>query len=180
MTDELFFLPLIARALPGSDPAPALANAFARIRSTEGNPEGCRQFVQFMRAVNEHVERRGLDLAVRRAARQETMEIVVERDDEQIAVLRMEGALRRRSVAGIVPGLYTLTLETGRVLWQGALSKTDLLWREAKPGEPLELAADTGGPGAEPTKQVELYEAGLTLSVFPGVEAGHLEIERRR
>jgi len=176
MPDELFFLRLIVRSLPAG--RPVIADALREIRSPAYravDPRGYRQFLLFMAAVREHSSQQ-MDWAAKRPS---TAELVLERDGEPIAAIDLLAESGSKVIAGIVPGRYALVLETGRLLWQGTLSGADLFWREARPGRPLELAADTGEPGIEPVRQIGLGEAGLIIRVFPGLEAGSLEIERQ-
>jgi len=86
-----------------------------------------------------------------------------------------EGGIR--SFDGIVPGSYTLTLDTGLLLWQGALEASDLLWEEAFPEEPLAMAAETEETESQATIEEALLGGTIRMRVFPGVESGRIEVE---
>ncbi len=93
--------------------------------------------------------------------------------------LVLEAPEQRRSIVSISPGDYSLMLDTGRLIWEGSLTNRDLIWSEAFPGKPLDLAADTGATQLQPTRQESLLGGELILRVFPGLESGRLEIEAR-
>jgi hypothetical protein len=49
----------------------------------------------------------------------------------------------------------------------------------AFPGEPLELAADTGKRVAKATREERLLDGEVLFRVIPGLERGHIELELR-
>ncbi|NQU74932.1 MAG: hypothetical protein HQ546_01290 [Planctomycetes bacterium] len=105
------------------------------------------------------------------------MQALVERDGVLVAACSFELLSGVQSVGDITQGAYRLSLDTGRVLWQGHLTSQDLLWAKAFPGEPLRMAADTDQVKQRPVREISLLEGALTLRIYPGVEAGSLEIE---
>ncbi|MCK4341189.1 MAG: hypothetical protein KAY37_05635 [Phycisphaerae bacterium] len=102
-------------------------------------------------------------------------------DSAGVAVgsIRLAGSAGSGAISRIAAGTYSLTLDTGWVLWEDTLTEGDLVWAAAFPGRPLKLAADTGEATEEPTKKIELLDGELTLCVFPGVETGRIAIEWR-
>ena len=79
----------------------------------------------------------------------------------------------------ISPGSYTIRLTNGRVLWNGELTRENLLWTYAYPGKELRLAAETVAAEQTPTK-IELFLDGeLEMSVFAGLESGEMRIRVR-
>lgn len=99
------------------------------------------------------------------------------RDGQLIADLGLERVPRRWAVEDIQPGRYHLVLDTGLVVWEGALTAADVIWREAFEGKELALAAEAGEVHRPPSKEVEVPNTHLVLRVFPGLESGSLEIE---
>ena len=85
-----------------------------------------------------------------------------------ISELRLLGSAR---IPNVAPGHYTLTLDSGRVLWDEMLSASQLVLTA-----PLRAAAQTGGFAATPTLQTEIAGA-IRLSVYPGVSAGIIVCE---
>ncbi|MCX7013948.1 MAG: hypothetical protein NTW86_15585 [Candidatus Sumerlaeota bacterium] len=83
------------------------------------------------------------------------------------------------SFGDIMPGSYTLSLDTGLLLWQGELTQSDLLWAEAFPDEPLAMAAETEEAAGRPTIEEALLDGSIRLRVFPGVESGRMEIQAK-
>ena len=106
-------------------------------------------------------------------------EFYLERDGQLIYKFRFEDSSAKTSFDDMIPGNYQLLLNTGWVLWNGALSAADLVWHEAYPERPLEMAADTGEDHVTPTRVIELLDGELVIRVFPGIESGRLEIELR-
>jgi hypothetical protein len=103
-----------------------------------------------------------------------TLEIVVESGEEVLARLDacQEGTLGR--VRHIRPGTYRLSLSTGRRLWEGILTRSDLLCE----GRPLALAADENGLAGEPAREIAMLSGEIVVKVYRGLESGVLEIVR--
>lgn len=162
MTDDLFFIPILAKALRTKERQAALQDAFLRIQEQGKQPryrQGLIQFDQLIQAVREHGQ----------------IVLVVEREGNMFATIRIDPSGGTGRLSGIMPGRYTICLSTGRLLWEGELGEADLVWAKAFPGRPLALAADTRGAQQMPSRK-ESLDGGLTLLVFPGVEAGELSV----
>ena len=80
-------------------------------------------------------------------------------------------------VSSIKPGSYTIRLSNGRVLWEGELTREDVIWTFAFPAKDLAMAATTEPQQREPTKAVSLLGGELVMYVFAGLEAGEIRIE---
>lgn len=103
--------------------------------------------------------------------------IVLDRDGQILREIVVDRLPSFSTVQGITPGHYTLALQTGRLLWEDTLCDDDLCWTSAFPGRPLALAAATLEQGGQPSRTIRLLNGGITLSIFPGLEQGRLEIE---
>jgi len=101
-------------------------------------------------------------------------EIVLERNGQRIASIICEEVTKE--IKNLKPGIYTVKIDTGWVLWQEELTEQDLLWRAAFQGEDLDLAADSDEAQAHPTRQVSLLNDEVIIRVFPGAESGCIEI----
>lgn len=230
MNQDLYFVPMIARAFQHADHADALGRAFAEIEELGRLPaysRGFENFHRFMPEVRRHSasdELYQVDVESIRALLVELATDTFDGDeDEREAVLElirseprlqaeyerlsaMVGAHGRKvktttinvlkdaelltriefhrerplaSVGRVLPGDYSLALETGRVIWEGRLVARDLLWSAAFPGRALDLAADTGGRPTTTTREEQLLGGELTLRVYPGMEFGRIEVELR-
>lgn len=186
MNDDLYFLPILERALEGPDVAAALNEAFARIDDMGETPRyrrGHQQYMAFMAAVEEGrripLVGRPLGELMEDPSRPPRMELLIERDGQVISSCILSRVSRTETVAGLAPGGYRLTLGTGRVLWDGCLAEEDLLWTAAFPGRPLPMAAETETPIHEVKRHIALLGGTLLLRVRPGVAAGIMEIEVR-
>lgn len=163
MTDDLFFIPIIAAALRAEDRDIALQDAFKRIEEQGKQPRyriGLAQFERLMQVVRE----------------QGQIVLLVEREGDPVGTIRIDPDGGPGRLGGIVPGRYSVSLSTGRLLWEGELGEADLLWARAFPGQPLAMAAATGRI-PQPRSRNEILEGGLALSVLPGVEAGEIAIQ---
>jgi hypothetical protein len=163
VTDDLFFIPIIAEALRSKDRQTALQAAFDRIQEQGKQAryrKGLTQFEEFMQTVREHGQ----------------IELIVERDGVRVGTIRMDPAGGPFRMGGIGPGRYAISLSTGRLLWEAELGDTDLVWSRAFPCRPLGLAADTAGTKRLASRK-ESLDGGLTLLVFPGAETGEIGIE---
>jgi len=103
--------------------------------------------------------------------------VLLDLQDEVAAAFRFDEATRVASARNVRPGQYELKLDTGRVLWAGALTERDLLWSAAFPGQPFELAADSGQVPSQPTRQIELLDGALVMRIYAGLEGGVVELE---
>jgi hypothetical protein len=163
MKDDLFFMPIIAEALRQPEKNAALKTAFIRIAALGSQPryrQGLKQFHRFMRIVGDSC----------------TIEFTVERDGASVGSISLSPAETRGSVGGILPGLYTIRTSTGRVIWEEPIDEDDVVWAKACKGEPLPLAAATGGAQRACSRKETLLNGEAVLCIFPGVEFGEIEI----
>ena len=184
MCDDLFFIPIITRALQQQDPRVALREALEKIKTMGRSPRysrGYEQFLRFMDEISPQDREEMSDLTWKRILealeRRTAIEILIERENHLVGSCLLEDSPGRQNVSGIKPGSYQLKLDTGRIIWKGHLTEKDLLWTKAFPGQPLEVAADTGESGSRPTRTVDLAENGIVLRFYAGVESGSMEIE---
>ena len=191
MPKPLYFIAILARALEQSDPKAALHKAFDEIRRLGRLPQyrlGYEQFQQFMGEAVQHAGKPNedsltetlIDVLVSELSRVEekTLRPVLVLEGEGVPPRRIRLSVGKGTIGDIVPGHYRLKLSnTGWLLWTRTLNKTELLWSEAYPGRPLALAADTGVPSQEPTREVILLDGEIILRTYPGLELGWLEIE---
>jgi hypothetical protein len=184
MSDDLYFVKILARALRQPRCRPALLRAFGEIEAMAEDPchrRGYQQYMIFMGGVRGSLgAQRGLatgDRTQRGLERPHVTGLVVERNGEPIAHFDMDGSPMARMLTGIGPGHYSLGLDSGRALWEGDLTEAHLLWDVACPGAPLPMAADTGETTAASTLEVPLLDGTLWLRSYPGVGAGYVGIE---
>ena len=128
MNDDLFFIPILEQALHQEDTPSALRDAFDRIRALGQEPRyqrGYRQFARFMQEAGtadpREAAERLLDQFCRDFERPDTLDIVVERDDKPVASFR--AAPGKQVIGGIKTGSYLVSLDTGRVLWEGHVDR---------------------------------------------------------
>jgi len=183
MHDDLFFVAVITRALEQSDPRTALREAFDRIETMGQQPRyqrGYRQFLQLMGSAGQaqrHDTPEELATEILDAVdRPQSIEILLHRGKQPVATCTFSESTGAQTVGRITPGDYTVTLDTGRLLWQGRLAEEDLLWSRAYPKRPLQVAADTGTADQSPTRTIHLLDGTLEVNVYAGLESGTVEI----
>ena len=226
MTNDLYFLPMIADALGQPEPKAALKAAIEKIKALGQYPQyerGFLQFQRFMAEVERNWERplhksedyasdvvRWLALQVaggllegdeakaildliglqprwkdeferlcRETSESEICripEIIIERNGEPITSISWKRLPITKEIGDLKPGLYTVRLDTGRIILEEELTREDLLWAYAFPGQDLDMAADTGDTVARMTREIILLNGKLVIRVFPGIESGRLEL----
>ena len=105
------------------------------------------------------------------------MWIEVLKEDQVIWMLpvsKMPSTLRQ-----VQPGIYSIRLNTGRIVWQGRLNREDLIWAYAYPEKDLAIAAETELGIQKPTKSAPLLNGELEMKVFAGLESGEISICQR-
>jgi hypothetical protein len=63
------------------------------------------------------------------------------------------------------------------MLWEGDLSRQELLWAFAYPEKDLPMAAETELSQREPTKTLSLLNGELIIEVFAGLETGEIRLK---
>lgn len=182
MREDLYFLPIIARALKQAGARAALRGAFEHILLLGRQPHyrrGYGQFLHWMNTVRASrqaaPEERASDQLMEEWERPPLVRVVIERDGNPIATCILEGG-RTASVSGIVPGSYRFRLDTGLLVWEGSLSAGDVLWGEAFPGKRVQMAAETEGRRMRPTRTIDLPEYGLVVEVYAELECGMMKV----
>ena len=106
------------------------------------------------------------------------LELELRREGEVQTLVQVPEGARDVSVPDIAPGRYILSLSTGRVIWEGAILPTDVLWTEAYPGRDVQVAAQTGELGREAARVERLLNGELELRLYPGLESGTMRISK--
>lgn len=104
-------------------------------------------------------------------------EIIIEKNGERIASIPCGNLPVTHEIQNVTPGLYTISLDTGRIIWQEELTEQELMWTVAFPEQALDLAADTGEAVERTTREIRLLDGNLIIRVFPEVEGGRLELK---
>jgi len=228
MSKDLYFIPIIAKALEQKDTEQSLKHAIEKIKSLGAMPEykqGYEQFEQFMNIVTEQVKKKApdglseadlimeliIDLATdtfegsdadRQKAlsiikshpqwrkeydqlvaeikelnqRPKGVEISVSRENELLRSVTFTKIPGSKIIDNIASGDYNISFATGRLIWKGELTEQDLIWTEAYPGKPFELAADTTEREAKPKKEISVFDGKVIIRIFAGLENGRIEI----
>ncbi|MHC4116582.1 MAG: hypothetical protein ACYSWO_03635 [Planctomycetota bacterium] len=223
MSLELYFVPILAKALARPDVKKSLEEAFAAIKRLghqKDYTEGFRNFCRFMSESDSRrqlLNEQAIRTAILRYAESTCPEAEVweelcpiEKDQNpqfrnEYAALRQEFSLSargipvpiiqvlcdgkalaqvrfptrpaRRIIDSVKPGLYTLKLNCGLVIWEGQLCTRDLIWTQAYRGKNLKLAAETSDIRRRPVREIQVPEAAIIMRTFACLETGSLEIE---
>ena len=190
MTRDLYFVNILNQALRDPHPREALRRAFAEIEALGKRPgyrKGYEQFLRFMSLVKANTEAGGSaidpealrsnldDLAGATEPMTSLPALVLECGGRIIASIPVAGRGSLGIVGGLAPGSYLVRLETGRILWQGELDKSDLIWRHAFPEEPLPLAAETDEITCRIGGQILLLDGEIVIRLVPGRVSGQME-----
>jgi hypothetical protein len=103
------------------------------------------------------------------------VDICIQRNDGPLEPVVFGAGTDRATVSRINPGHYRIVLSTGRVLWEGDLSKSDVLLAYAFPAVPMRLAADTGEDAERATRRFSILDGEVSVSLYPGRQAGRME-----
>lgn len=184
MNRDLYFIPLIERALREHDPKAALVQAFQRIRELaqlQQYRRGYREFLLFMASAYDARELGAPGEQDYRALGFPTPEVEFHlfRQRECIAKCIFDRVRGSAVVEGIRPGSYRLALASGRIIWEAELTEKDVSWSAAYPAKPVQLAADSGETTQRPTREIRLLEGTVILRLYPGLDRGTLVIEVR-
>jgi hypothetical protein len=104
-------------------------------------------------------------------------EIIIERNGETIASIPCKRLPVTVEIENVKPGLYSVKLDTGRLIWEERLSERELIWIYAFPEQALDLAADTEETVERTTREITLLSGHLIIRVFPGLESGLLQLK---
>ena len=183
--NELFFIPIVLKAIERQHSQGAILEAFDEIfESGREAPyqTGFDQFLRFMNEVAAQVRQRddyleSIELEVMEALL--TVEIIVERNGRKFATVPCIITGFKQMITNVKPGKFVFKLNLGRVLWTGELGVEDLIWSAAFPGEALRLAAETGRAAPKVSRTIPVIRNELFIRVIPGIENGSIEIVLR-
>jgi len=179
---NLYFITKIFNAIESRDPHHELEKAFEEIFSLgcqEQYRQGVAQFVRFMGAFYDYIRDDDEYLDLMRSADappQPGIEIVIERNGACLAEITYRYMRTMRTIKKVAPGKFVLKLKIGRVIWSGELTKEDLIWTEAFPGDELRLAAKTERASKMVSRTVRVFNDEIILQVIPGIEHGNIDI----
>ncbi len=185
MSNNLFFIPLIDDAFKAVNTKAALRVALLQIVELGRKPEyqqGYIQFQRFMAEVIKSTENRSFisaDGSELITTPQQRIEIMIERNSETIGCIPIEDLPATRTIRSLTPGLFTVRLNTGRIIWEGKLKHKDLTWTAAFPERALDMAADSGETLNQTTLEIRLLDGEIILRIFPEIESGRMDIEIR-
>jgi len=81
------------------------------------------------------------------------------------------------TISPISPGRYTLRFSNGRILWEGNLTKEDVIWSFAFPEKDLAMAAESEPHQQEPTRTISLLDGEFVMQIFAGLESGEIRLK---
>ena len=186
MSRDLYFIPIIEKALRAKDIDKSLREAFVQIIKTGREPGYVHAFLQFQRFMEDVKNAHSLigedklaDRSVEAEAHESPMQIILEKEGRVFGTCWFDSLPGRCSIKHILPGAYRVKLETGRIVWEGSITEEDCIWIHAYPGQPLNFAADTGDDERQPSRAVSVLGGAILLHFYPGIETGVLAIELR-
>lgn len=188
----MYFIAKIEEAIESGDPYSALESKIAEIISTGQQPgytNGFYQFDLFLNKIREIIEYQLLDeqyvkqieglwnLYCDGMEKRGYLDLLISKDAGLIATIPVKPTKVEYEINNVSPAFYSFELSSGRLLWEGPVYKTDLLWTFANPGEDFRLAADTDDAPPKPTREMILLDGEVIIRVFPGIEVGSIQID---
>ena len=193
MKNNLYFIPLISKALVEKPIAESLLKVFETIASLGEKPEyrkGYDQFLKFMAIAlktpkdeSEQLSSIWQDLFIQDVGketaekRSKPIDLYILKEGEPLATIPVLSDKSPINVANVSPGFYVIELSTGRRLWEGSLTKEDLLWTHAYLDSDIKMAADTEDEETDPIRVIELLGGDVIIQIFPGLESGTLQVK---
>jgi hypothetical protein len=104
------------------------------------------------------------------------LEIEIYKEGGEISSQPIEKDSKDVIFRDIDPGYYIISLSNGRQLWEGEITKEDVIWDAAFPNKHYPLAADTGDGKTQPTRTEEIITGEITLSLYAGLESGKIVV----
>jgi len=135
----------------------------ALIKAIKSDPEWGAEY--------ERIQDEAQDILAPEAA----IEIEVLKDDQIIG--SFSTIKEPDQVSPIFPGKYMIRFSNGRVLWEGDITREDVIWTYAFPGRDLPMAAETEPLHQDPTRTLTLLDGELIIYVFAGLESGKIRIK---
>lgn len=199
MDNDLYFIPLIAKAMVQANRQEALTQALKTVQAMGQEPayaNGYRQFMILSGEVARHaatlddeltrfslVNDAMLDAWASWIDKMKPMPtpvgVLIEKDGVPFWQTEDAGLERETVIGNVHPGAYCLRTDTGRLLWRGPVTDTMVYWERAYPRQPLRLAADTFGAEARPTHEVSLLHGTIQMRFYPGLESGRITLNFR-
>ena len=103
--------------------------------------------------------------------------LVLRKDGKELTAIDSPVKDGKFEIEQITPGNYTLGTSTGLLLWQKKLKEDDLfIGKSSKKEGKFRMAADTGSDSFNVSMTEDLANGSLTIKVFPGFNAGRIEI----
>lgn len=187
MSDDLFFIPIISKALQQPDQAQSLKEAFEQIEklaSEKRYQRGYQQFCSFMNELGltqqkntfKEIEQK----LVAAFERPDVFDITIEKDGELLGKLSFTGKGGAKDITGIKPGDYYLRLDSGLCIWEGKVATQDIQLHIAYPGQSLPMAADTDDRERQPTRIETMFNGAMILRFYAGIISGSMQIEIKK
>ena len=187
MEPDLYFIPILIRALDASDPAAALPAAFkeiVKIGRQDPYHEGYKQFQAFIDLAAYHHKYPGghgftrsdcsrlavITGLVRTEPQTPTRrEFLLERDGLPFARIELAPGGESPPLEALTPGRYTLKMTTGRVLWERKLESRDVRITAAESDARSQMATKTEKKTAPFSVEALLLGGQMVFKIYPGV-----------
>jgi len=187
MNRELYFIPILQKAMEAGDVKTALKEAFYKINQfgkSDEYKQGFKNFQVFTKEVFAHNKliEKGQTKDLKNYAQLYSVtknclrhELTIFRNGQPINTISLDKD-RHQSIQGVLPGIYTLSLSTGRVLWRGNITTEDIIVNGAFDDNNMKLAADSKDSTPKHSKRIVLLNGQIIFKIFKGFKAGVIEI----
>ncbi|HPF38107.1 MAG TPA: hypothetical protein PK093_05650 [Phycisphaerae bacterium] len=103
--------------------------------------------------------------------------VSVRRDGDPFIELPLDEIPKKVRLLPIVPGRYTIELDSGRILWEGNITKADVEWELAHPGKPIPVAAATGEGQHRHVREEVSPNGACRVRIYAGLRSGQMEVD---
>ncbi|MFC1607955.1 hypothetical protein ACFL47_08295 [Candidatus Latescibacterota bacterium] len=103
-------------------------------------------------------------------------EFVLEKDSVEFARIVFPKGEKEARLYRVVSGTYTLSHASGRFLWEGRISTSQVIWSEVFPDEDYSMAADTDEVAVQTSMKVSLLDGEIVISLTPGLESATMKV----
>lgn len=199
MTNELYFIAMIERALSSDAPQKNLITAFNEIESlgkTQEFSEGFKNFQLFMKEIIATAEKRPTsslqddsikqeigkireiyrELVEQENVIPEMYEFIIRYENQLIHTIQLKERIQYAEIENADPGFYSIELSSGQVIWKKELDHTILTYKNPPTDDYFTLAAQTENPSYEES----LLGGDLIIQVIPGEYQGKIRITLSR
>lgn len=187
MDKNLYFIPIIEKALKTDEPLQSLQQAIYKIKRSGRDTNYKQGFENFKLFISECsrryemiCEQQAFDFIDYRQLLSDANqglrpELIILKDGRLLETIAVDKNVSHR-IENITAAIYTVKLSTGLTLWRQKLTNGQLI-KEFGRDQDIKMAADSENARELPQKTFGLLDGKVTIKIFAGLFAGSIQIE---